>query len=184
MNHAQNSIPMVSCLKQRPRNAVLDELLLTFNHLHDDLISTLWFILGNHDDACDAAQDAFLKCWKSQARLREVRNLRSWIFRIAYNVARDYQRTPWYRHCRQFAGEELRLVSLQANPAVVLETTEMHDRLREELVFLRPSEKEVFLLRQNGGLTFEEIAEIRDCPLGTVKTQMRRALQRLRRRLD
>ena len=46
---------------------------------------------------------------------------------------------------------------------------------------LRPDEKEVFLLRQNGGLTYEEIAEIRKAPVGTVKTQMRSALQKLRR---
>ena len=46
---------------------------------------------------------------------------------------------------------------------------------------LRPEEKAVFLLRQNGDLTYEEIAELRRSPVGTVKTQMRSALQKLRR---
>ena len=49
---------------------------------------------------------------------------------------------------------------------------------------LRPEEKEVFLLRQNGDLTFEEIADQRSVPVGTVKTQMRTALQKLRRVLQ
>jgi RNA polymerase sigma-70 factor (ECF subfamily) len=46
---------------------------------------------------------------------------------------------------------------------------------------LRPDEKEVFLLRQNGDLTYDQIAEARGSPVGTVKTQMRSALQKLRR---
>jgi RNA polymerase sigma-70 factor (ECF subfamily) len=46
---------------------------------------------------------------------------------------------------------------------------------------LRPEEQAVFLLRQNGDLTYEEIAELRRSPVGTVKTQMRAALQKLRR---
>ena len=54
-------------------------------------------------------------------------------------------------------------------------------RLRAALLDLRPDEKEVFLLRQNGGFTYEEIAEIRKAPVGTVKTQMRTALQKLRK---
>ena len=53
--------------------------------------------------------------------------------------------------------------------------------LRRALFQLRPEEKEVFLLRQNGDLTYEEIAELRRTPVGTIKTQMRSALQKLRR---
>jgi RNA polymerase sigma-70 factor (ECF subfamily) len=52
------------------------------------------------------------------------------------------------------------------------------------LLDLRQEEKEVFLLRQNGGLTYEQIAEVRNSPVGTVKTQMRAALQKLRKVLN
>jgi RNA polymerase sigma-70 factor (ECF subfamily) len=57
-------------------------------------------------------------------------------------------------------------------------------QLRQAILELRPDEKEVFLLRQNGELTYEQIAEIRKSPVGTVKTQMRSALQKLRRQLS
>jgi RNA polymerase sigma-70 factor (ECF subfamily) len=66
-------------------------------------------------------------------------------------------------------------------PADQLEEQEDLARLREALLDLRPDEKEVFLLRQNGGLTYEEIADLRKAPVGTVKTQMRSALQKLRK---
>ena len=62
-----------------------------------------------------------------------------------------------------------------------MENKETLERLRKALHELRPEEKEVFLLRQNGDLTYEEIAKMRRTPVGTVKTQMRAALQKLRR---
>lgn len=65
-------------------------------------------------------------------------------------------------------------------PGTILEEQETLDRLRIAIGQLRQDEKEVFLLRQNGDLTYEEIAVIRRAPVGTVKTQMRAALSKLR----
>ena len=65
-----------------------------------------------------------------------------------------------------------------------LEDRETVERLRTALADLRQDEKEVFLLRQNGELTYEQIAEMRNAPVGTVKTQMRAALQKLRKVLN
>jgi RNA polymerase sigma-70 factor (ECF subfamily) len=61
-----------------------------------------------------------------------------------------------------------------------LEKQEREERLHEALHRLRSAEKEVFLLRQNGELTYGEIARLRACPVGTVKSQMRSALAKLR----
>jgi len=60
---------------------------------------------------------------------------------------------------------------------------ERMERLRGAIAELRDEEKEVFLLRQNGELTYEEIADLLNIPSGTVKTRMRLALERLRRAL-
>ena len=68
-------------------------------------------------------------------------------------------------------------------PSAVLEDRENLELLRRAILGLRDEEKEVFLLRQNGNLTYEEIAVIRRAPVGTVKTQMRSALAKLRRTL-
>jgi len=70
------------------------------------------------------------------------------------------------------------------DPGRAAEDREDVGRLRQAITTLRPEEKEVFLLRQNGGLTYEQIAEIRSAPIGTVKTQMRAALQKLRKALN
>jgi RNA polymerase sigma-70 factor (ECF subfamily) len=159
-----------------------EKLLAAFNELRDELVSTLWYLLGSGDDAQDAAQEAFLKCWRNQESLKDVRNLRAWIFRVALNVARDQQRSAWYRRSKQFNGEDALIAQSGQGPEHAMEQQETLDKLRQAIMQLRQDEKEVFLLRQNGSLTFEQIAEIRRSPLGTVKTQMRSALHKLRQK--
>jgi RNA polymerase sigma-70 factor, ECF subfamily len=162
-----------------------DEVLLaSFNELRDELVSTLMYLLGNREDAQDAAQEAFLKCWRAREKVSEIQNIRAWIFRVGLNAAKDLQRSAWNRRSRSFMGEESMLVGRENSPSELLEDQESLDRLRRAILDLRQEEKEVFLLRQNGGLTYEQIAEIRNAPVGTVKTQMRSALQKLRQVLN
>jgi RNA polymerase sigma-70 factor (ECF subfamily) len=158
-----------------------ETLVRTFNALRDELISTLLYVLGNRDDAQDAAQEAFLKCWGAREQLHQIRNLRAWIFRVCFNTAKDMQRSAWNRRARPLRGEEFMQAANQTPPAQLLEHKESVERLRVAILDLREEEKEVFLLRQNGELTYEQIAEIRHCPVGTVKTQMRSALDKLRK---
>ena len=73
------------------------------------------------------------------------------------------------------------MVGKEPAAALVLEHKESVERLRAAILDLREEEKEVFLLRQNGDLTYEQIAELRHCPVGTIKTQMRSALEKLRK---
>ena len=157
----------------------------SFNELKDELISTLIFVLGNRDDAADAAQDAFIKCWNARAQLPKVLNLRAWIFRVCFNTAKDMQRSAWHRRAKPLNAEQYTMMAKDASPGESLERKESLARLRRAIVEeLREEEKEVFLLRQNGDLTYEEIAEMRSCPVSTVKTQMRSALEKLRKVLN
>src|SRR5688572_21097674 len=150
-----------------------DTLVATFNDLRDELVSTLLYLLGNPDDAQDAAQEAFLKCWRARHTLPEVQNLRAWIFRVGLNAAKDFQRSAWNRKARPLPEDDLMGPVQDDPPARALEEQETLDRLRAAITQLRQEEKEVFLLRQNGELTYEQIAEARGAPVGTVKTQMR-----------
>jgi RNA polymerase sigma-70 factor, ECF subfamily len=161
-----------------------DRLVRTFNELKDELISTLVFVLGNREDANDAAQDAFIKCWNAREQLPQVINLRAWIFRVCFNTAKDQQRSAWHRRARPLQAEQYTMMAKDAAPESTLERKESIERLRLAILELREEEKEVFLLRQNGELTYEQIAEMRSCPVSTVKTQMRSALEKLRKVLN
>ena len=167
----------------RPKDAKADAtgaaFVCAFNEVRAELVSTLFFVLGNQDDAQDAAQDAFLKCWRTRQNLAQVQNVRAWIFRVGLNAAKDLQRSAWRRRVRPIdAAPE---ACVESCPAEQLADKETIDHLRAALLGLRPEEQAVFLLRQNADLTYEEIAELRRSPVGTVKTQMRSALQKLRR---
>lgn len=158
-----------------------DDFVRVFNRIRTELVSTLFFVLGNHDDAQDAAQEAFLKCWRTRSSLTDVKNMRAWIFRVGLNAAKDLQRNAWRRRAKPLGDApppEPDGATISASDA--LENKETLEHLRQALHELRVEEKEVFLLRQNGDLTYEEIAVMRRTPVGTVKTQMRSALQKLR----
>src|ERR1051326_2528508 len=167
-------------LKAVPHVSLDEQLLRTFNDLKDELLSTLCFMLGNAEDAQDVAQEAFLRCWRTREGMAQVQNGRAWIFRVALNAAKDLQRSAWRRKVRPLQTTEIMPMLEAMPPDRAVEERESLMRLRQALMQLRPEEKEVFLLRQNADLAYEEIAELRDRPVGTVKTQMRSALQKLR----
>src|SRR5262249_12398956 len=62
-----------------------DRLTRAFTEMRDELVSTLLYLLGNRDDAQDAAQEAFIKCWRARDTLPRVLNLPAWSFRVALN---------------------------------------------------------------------------------------------------
>jgi RNA polymerase sigma-70 factor, ECF subfamily len=158
-------------------------LVAAFHAMRDELVSTLVYILHQREAAEDAAQETFIKCWKHREAIGGVSNLRAWIFRVGLNTAKDVRRSAWNRKARALAGEEANVMSQTSSAHALLEHREELQHLQQAILELREDEKEVFLLRQNGELTYEQIAEIRKIPVGTVKTQMRAALQKLRTRL-
>src|SRR5260370_12981553 len=91
-----------------------------FNEVRAELVSTLYFVLGNQEDAQDAAQDAFLKCWRTREGLHEVRNLRAWIFRVGLNAAKDLQRSAWRRRSRPLLEIPIEANGNEASPAEAL----------------------------------------------------------------
>ena len=160
------------------------ELERAFNSMRVELVSTLYYFLGNYEDAQDAAQETFLKCWRGLAGVPDVRNLRAWIYRVGLNAAKDLQRNAWRRRAKPLIGASALAEGNGPSPVQAAEERETQERLRNALLDLRPEEKEVFLLRMNAGLTYEEIARLRSSPVGTVKTQMRAAVAKLRQVLE
>jgi len=154
-----------------------------FSRRQAELLGTLYYVLGNVEDARDALQEAFLKCWRHRAELAEIENLHAWVFRVALNAGRDLRATAWRRKRKPLEEREAVLVAHDAEPQADAVRRERLELVRRALLDLRPEEQEVFLLRQNGQLTYEEIARSIDVPVGTVKTRMRLAVGKLREAL-
>ena len=151
-----------------------------FARWHSELLGTLFYLVGNIEDARDALQETFLKCWRRRDELPAVINLRAWIFCVAVNTGRDLRRAAWRRKRRPLVGDPPMPVTKDSNGYADLERQEQLGLIRRALADLRNEEQEVFLLRQNGELTYEEIARTLDIPVNTAKTRMRLALARLR----
>jgi RNA polymerase sigma-70 factor (ECF subfamily) len=183
MREPAPSLPAEQGTPDSPGTSV-EDLVCAFNEVRSQLVSTLFFVLGNYEDAQDAAQEAFLKCWRNRDGLDSVQSMRAWIFRVGLNAAKDLQRNAWRRRARPLSSSVTLAAAQDHSPIQALEERETQERLRVALLDLRPAEKEVFLLRQNGGLTYEEIARLRRCPVGTIKTQMRMAVLKLRQVLQ
>lgn len=159
---------------------VADPLAEAFARHQPELLGTLYYLVGNIDDARDALQDAFVKCWRHRDELPQIENLRAWIFRIALNTGRDLRGAAWRRRRVPLEQDGAMLVSHEPRTGTELEQADQIERLRRAVADLRPEEQEVFLMRQNGDLTYDEIARAVGIPLNTVKTRMRLALSKLR----
>jgi RNA polymerase sigma-70 factor (ECF subfamily) len=141
-------------------------------------------VLGGSADVAEVLQDAFLKCWQGWQRDGAPSDPVAWIFVVTWNVAVDVRRRGQRRPPHTSLDEETAMkLHTESPPLQALEA-------REELAFaqaaierLADPEKQVFLLRVSGGLTFDAVAVALAIPLGTAKTRMRTALQKLRRSL-
>lgn len=163
-----------------PSNAAETELCAVFDRCQGELLGTLFFWVGNIEDARDTLQDSFVKCWQHRVELPEITNIRAWVFRIALNSARDRRAAAWSRRREPFPGADTMLSPPDQAPDTAILREEEVGLIRRAILNLDPGEQEVFLLRQNGDLTYEEIAELVGHPVGTVKTRMRSALRKLR----
>jgi RNA polymerase sigma factor (sigma-70 family) len=155
-----------------------------FSRCQDELLGMLCYLVGDFEDARDALQETFVKCWRQRRSISEVDNLRAWVFRVALNAGRDIRSTAWRRRRRPLEKKEAALVARNPAPEADAARREQLALVRQAVTQLRREEQEVFLLRQNGQLTYDEIAQTIDIPVGTVKTRMRLALTKLREALE
>src|ERR1041385_7551796 len=124
MGKHDDAVPAYTVVSANGQETSEDRLVRTFNELKDELIGTLIFVLGNRDDAHDAAQDAFIKCWNARAQLPDVLNLRAWIFRVSFNTAKDMQRSAWNRRAKPLTAEQYTMMAKDASPGQTLERKE------------------------------------------------------------
>ena len=142
----------------------------------EELLRALSSVLGSREDALDVTQEVFLRCWRFRGTPAALRDPRACLFRVGPNAAGDLQRSAWRRRALPLAGE---FATTPPPDDDHLERREQLERLRAVLGCLAPAEKEAFLLRHES-LTYGRIARRCGRPVGTVKTQMRSALRKLR----
>jgi RNA polymerase sigma-70 factor, ECF subfamily len=161
-----------------------------------DVYALLYRLTADTEDARDLTQETFLRAFQSIGRFRGEANLKTWLYRIAINQARN--RWRWWRRRRRDVTvsldgsgrpDEQALTGRLRNEAAVdpEQETLAHERerqLREALFDLRPSYREAVILRDVEGLSYEEIAATLQINIGTVKSRLSRGRLELRERLE
>src|SRR5262245_51266204 len=141
-------------------------------------------VLGGSADVTEVLQDAFLKCWRNWQQGTRPNDPVAWIFVVVWNVAVDARRRRQRRPIHETFHEDLTVTpTTLPSPSHALEQGEDVAQAQAAVAGLSGPEKQVFLMRVGGELTFEAVAAALAIPVGTAKTRMRSALQKLRQTL-
>jgi RNA polymerase sigma-70 factor (ECF subfamily) len=147
----------------------------------DRLFNGVARMLGSPADAEDVVQDAFLQAFRKLSTFRESSSFYTWLYRIAINVAinlrRRNRRTVSLGDESQFAEQ---LPNSVPSPAARLERSDQARAIQEGLNQLSDEHRQILVLREIDDLSYEEISEILDMPIGTVRSRLHRARLQLR----
>jgi RNA polymerase sigma factor (sigma-70 family) len=142
---------------------------------------TAWMITRSEADAEEAAQDAFVKAHAALGRFREGAPFRPWLLAIVANEARNRLRAAGRRAGLVLrVAEERRPDDAVPSPEAALLDSERRERLLAAVDRLPDQAREAIVCRYLLDLSEEETAAALDCPRGTVKSRVSRALERLR----
>ena len=143
-------------------------------------------ILGHHQDAEDVAQDAFVSAWENIGKFQFRSRFSTWLYRIVKNKCLN--------HIDQYQRRKTDPTEIDdSQPWVPLDTvTPEEEALRTEekeivhaaLAKLKPSYREILVLRELRDMAYEEIAEILGCTLGRVKSRLHEARKALKKELE
>lgn len=141
-------------------------------------------VLGGAADVTELLQDAFLKCWRHWQDGMRPRDPVAWMFVVTWNVAVDARRARQRRPRHETLHEDSAVTpTIHPSPTHALEQREAIAEAHAAIHRLSDPEQQVFLLRTGGELSFDAIAAQLAIPVGTAKTRMRSALQKLRQTL-
>ena len=160
-----------------------------------EIYGLLYRLTENGEEARDLTQETFLRAFQNIKSFRGDADLRTWIYRIAINQARN--RWRWWRRRRRDATVSLDVTSITGKPTLVTTlkavtndpeqdtlARERERALREALGSLRRVYRETVILRDIEGFAYEEIALALDISVGTVKSRLARGRQELKRKLE
>mgnify|MGYP006279699905 CR=1 FL=1 len=154
----------------------------------DRIYNSVYYMVSNREDAEDLAQEVFLKAYDNIHSFRQEAKFGTWLFGIMLNTVRSYWRKQSRRSSklRLDHGEDGETIDVEAEvdgPVKSSLRAERVQQVREAIDRLKHDLREVIVLRDIEGMTYEEIAEALDVPMGTVKSRLYRARNSLKEKL-
>lgn len=135
----------------------------------------------------DLEQEVFVRVWKNKDKYTEKGSLRSWINTIAKNISKDYLRLASRRHEQNTTSDDEVVNAIKdtkVTPELRLQSKIREKRIIKAIDNLRPKLKEVIMLCDIEGYTYEEVATILGVPIGTIKSRIFTAKKELAQKLS
>lgn len=164
---------------------------LLIAHFQQPVFGLVQRLIDDHNEASDVTQEVFLKIFRSVGQFRGESSLKTWIYRIAVNEA--YNRRRWFgRHRKPETELEAQepgrghldhLHDRSRSPYDLVLNKEWKSAIEKALAGLNPAFRSAVVLRDLEDLSYEEIADVLDISLGTVKSRILRGRESLRRAL-
>ncbi len=155
----------------------------------DRLYNTVYRLLGNSEDAQDVVQESFISAYQSLDSFKGDAKFFTWLYRIAMNAAISLKRKKKATVSLETGSKHDLAIdpldqSLDNQPGDAMERQEEEDRLQAALDKLSPEHKSVIVLKDIEDMKYEEIAEVLEVPIGTIRSRLHRARLELRDLLE
>ena len=142
----------------------------------DRLVYSVFKFLKDYELAQDIAQEAFVKAFKNIEKFRGDSSFYTWIYRIAINTAKNFLSSK-ARSSEVYDDEIMELKLSESavtteNPENILEAEELRFKMMEAIQSLPDDIRTTLSLREFDGLSYEEIAKVQNCPIGTVRSRI------------
>jgi RNA polymerase sigma-70 factor (ECF subfamily) len=168
---------------QRNESRAFDELVAR----HQDRVYTaVTRFCGNAEDAADIVQRAFINAFRKIQEFKGDSAFSTWIYRIAFNQAISFRRENKGRGAVSiYSKDDEKIVepAVEANPTEKLEGEETQKKVQQALELLEEGDRQIILLKDLQGHSYDEIAAIMQIPKGTVRSRLHRARLELKSKL-
>lgn len=135
----------------------------------------------------DLEQEVYIRAWKNSKKYSEQGNFKSWISTIAKNISKDYIKSAYRRNLENSTSEDTVINIIKdkkETPELKLIKNERQTQIINAINSLKPKFKEVILLCEIQGYSYEDCAQKLKCPIGTVKSRIYNAKKELAEKLD
>lgn len=138
------------------------------------------------EDNEDLEQEVYLKIWKNSDKYKEKGSIKSWISTITRNTSLDYLKSAYHRVSQKYTSEDYDLTNIKdqkSSPENNVIDLERQKKIIGAIEHLKPKFKEVIILCEINGYSYEECAKKLNCPLGTIKSRIFNAKKELAQEL-
>ena len=158
------------------------------NRYRGRLYNFIFRFVGERETAEDIVQETFLRAFRKRKEYRAIANFSTWLFTIAGNLAKSElrRRKRWRLFSLHKDDENDTVMDLpdeSFRPDTVTESSIADVQIQQAILSLPENYRQVVLLRDVEGLSYQEISEISKCPVGTVKSRVNRARLKLQQKL-